>query len=193
MIVRPVVIEPLWQEWEDIKAQIQKPRTSEVRKKALLGGFLERLKGFRVLDPACGSGNFLYLALLALKDLEHRVNLEAEAMGLGRQFPSVGPEAVKGIELNPYAAELARVTIWIGEIQWMRKNGFDLNRQPILKPLNNIECRDALLNEDNTEATCLLVGGFVGCPKLQEKLRFCALVEAELPACLLAELLENRL
>ncbi|WP_051328556.1 class I SAM-dependent DNA methyltransferase [Geminicoccus roseus] len=153
MIVRPVVIEPLWQEWEDIKAQIQKPRTSEVRKKALLGGFLERLKGFRVLDPACGSGNFLYLALLALKDLEHRVNLEAEAMGLGRQFPSVGPEAVKGIELNPYAAELARVTIWIGEIQWMRKNGFDLNRQPILKPLNNIECRDALLNEDNTEAT----------------------------------------
>jgi SAM-dependent methyltransferase len=65
---------------------------------------------FRVLDPACGSGNFLYLALLSLKDLEHRVSLEGEALGLGRQFPTVGPEAVLGIELNPYAAELARVT-----------------------------------------------------------------------------------
>ena len=57
-----------------------------------------------------------------------------------------------GIEINPYAAELARVTIWIGEIQWMRRNGFDLGRDPILKPLDTIECRDAILNEDGTEA-----------------------------------------
>lgn len=152
MIVRPVIIEPLWREWEGIKAQIEKPKTPEKKKRALLGGFLERLRGFRVLDPACGSGNFLYLALLALKDIEHRVNLEAEAMGLGRQFPSVGPEVVQGIELNQYAAELARVTIWIGEIQWMRKNGFDISKQPILKPLKNIENRDALLNADGTKS-----------------------------------------
>lgn len=152
MIVRPVVTEPLWREWEQVKARIEKPRTSDKKKRELLGGFLERLRGFRVLDPACGSGNFLYLALLALKDLEHRVNLEGEAMGLGRQFPTVGPEVVQGIEINPYAAELARVTIWIGEIQWMRKNGFDISRKPILKPLKNIENRDALLNPDGTEA-----------------------------------------
>jgi type II restriction/modification system DNA methylase subunit YeeA len=107
--------------------------------------FLDRLAGFRVLDPACGSGNFLYLALRALKDLEHAVILEAEALGLPRPFPRVGPEAVQGIELNPYAAELARVTVWIGEIQWMLSHGFDLDRNPILKPLGNIENRDAVL------------------------------------------------
>ncbi|ACM31125.1 class I SAM-dependent DNA methyltransferase [Rhizobium rhizogenes] len=152
MIVRPVILEPLWQEWETVKATIEKPRTSEKRRRDLLGGFLERLRQFRVLDPACGSGNFLYLALLGLKDLEHRVNLEAEAMGFGRQFPTVGPQGVGGIELNPYAAELARVTVWIGEIQWMRKNGFDVERKPILRPLDNIQCRDALLNKDGTEA-----------------------------------------
>ncbi len=73
-------------------------------------------------------------------------------MGLGRQFPSIGPDCVKGIEINPYAAELARVTVWIGEIQWMRRNGFDLARKPILRPLDTIECRDAVLNPDGTEA-----------------------------------------
>lgn len=78
-----------------------------------------------MLDPACGSGNFLYLALQTLKDLEHQTILEAETLGLPRQFPSVGPEAVHGIELNPYAAELARVTVWIGEIQWMIQHGYD--------------------------------------------------------------------
>lgn len=176
MIVRPVIIEPLWREWEAVKAQIEKPRTGDKKRRQLLGGFFERLRGYRVLDPACGSGNFLYLALLALKDIEHRVNLEAEAMGLGRQFPTVGPEVVRGIELNPYAAELARVTIWIGEIQWMRKNGFDISKNPILKPLKNIENRDALLNEDGSEAVWpkadVIVGNppFLGNKKLNGKL-----------------------
>jgi type II restriction/modification system DNA methylase subunit YeeA len=89
---------------------------------------------------------------LALKDIEHRVAIEAEMLGLAREFPRIGPEAVKGIEINPYAAELARVTVWIGEIQWMRRNGFDVGRNPILKPLDTIECRDAILNEDGSEA-----------------------------------------
>ena len=104
-----------------------------------------------MLDPACGSGNFLYLALHALHDLEHRVQLEAEAMGLERAFPSVGPANVKGIEVNAYAAELARVSVWIGEIQWMRRNGFPGSRQPILDPLETIECRDAILTPDGAE------------------------------------------
>lgn len=176
MIVRPVVIEPLVNEWEVIKAQILKARTSEKRKRELLNGFLERLRNFRVLDPACGSGNFLYLALLALKDLEHRINLEGEALGLGRQFPTVGPEVVQGIELNPYAAELARVTVWIGEIQWMRKNGFDVGKRPILRPLHNIANRDALINDNGTEAVWpfadVIVGNppFLGSRKMQPEL-----------------------
>ena len=104
-----------------------------------------------MLDPACGSGNFLYLALHALKDLEHRVQLEAEALGLEREFPAIGPANVKGIEINAYAAELARVSVWIGEIQWMRRNGFNESRDPILKPLDTIECRDAILTPEGEE------------------------------------------
>ena len=58
---------------------------------------------------------------------------------------------MKGIELNPYAAELARVSVWIGEIQWMRRHGFREDRNPILKPLDTIECRDAVLTPDGRE------------------------------------------
>ena len=99
--------------------------------------FLARLRAFRVLDPACGSGNFLYLALVELKNIERRVAIEGELFGFPPSFPSIGPEALLGIEINPYAAELARVSVWIGEIQWMRRNGFDIGRQPILKPLEH--------------------------------------------------------
>ena len=77
--------------------------------------------------------------------------MEAEALGLQRAFPAIGPANVKGIEINAYAAELARVSVWIGEIQWMRRNGFDESRDPILKPLDTIECRDAILMPEGEE------------------------------------------
>ena len=77
--------------------------------------------------------------------------MEAEALGLEREFPTIGPANVKGIEINPYAAELARVSVWIGEIQWMRRNGFNESRDPILKPLDTIECRDAILTPEGRE------------------------------------------
>ncbi len=146
-LINPVIREPLLAEWEAVKAEIQKDKTKgRAKAQKAYVGFLERLRLFRVLDPACGSGNFLYLALQTLKDLEHQTILEAETLGLPRQFPSVGPEAVHGLELNPYAAELARVTVWIGEIQWMLQHGLDLNRNPVLRPLDTIEQRDALLS-----------------------------------------------
>ena len=126
--------------------------------------FLNRLRAFTVLDPACGSGNFLYLALQSLKDLEHRVQLEAEALGFQRAFPEIGPANVKGIEVNPYAAELARVSVWIGEIQWMRRNGFSEARDPILKPLDTIECRDAILTPDSTEPDWPVADVVIGNP-----------------------------
>ena len=163
-IVDPVVIRPLLAEWTAEKdgiatdLKLANTATSETRSQELRNraerryrAFLDRLRAFRVLDPACGSGNFLYMALQALKDLEHRVQLEAEALGLQREFPQIGPANVKGIEINSYAAELARVSVWIGEIQWMRRNGFSEDRDPILKPLETIECRDAILTEDGTE------------------------------------------
>ena len=164
LIVEPVIIRPWLTEWETVKAEIaavlkkaetaKSPATRTRRRgeaERLLSAFLHRLRSFTVLDPACGSGNFLYLALHALKDLEHRVQLEAEALGLEREFPVIGPANVKGIEINPYAAELARVSIWIGEIQWMRRNGFNESRDPILKPLDTIECRDAILTPEGRE------------------------------------------
>ncbi|MEP9398118.1 DNA methyltransferase [Mesorhizobium sp. KR2-14] len=157
MIINPVIVEPLTAEWEKAKAEIAALMDKATSSKggtatkarnqaqAIFDAHLKRLADFRVLDPACGSGNFLYLALRALKDLEHKAQVEAEALGLPRGFPRIGPEVVKGIEINPYAAELARVSIWIGEIQWMLKNGFAASADPILKPLETIECRDALM------------------------------------------------
>lgn len=171
MIVRPVIIEPLEAEWAEALARINAlvksapKRTSErlltpaergkaarmlAKATGIHSAFIERLANFRVLDPACGSGNFLFVALKALKDIEHRANLDAEALGLPRGFPRVGPECVLGIELNPYAAELARVSVWIGEIQWMRRNGFDSAKNPVLRPLKTIQRRDAIINPDGT-------------------------------------------
>lgn len=158
-IVRPVVIEPWLREWEQEKAALEsmlgksKTKTKVARPIAnRFNQFLDRLRHFTVLDPACGSGNFLYLALRALKDIEKRVLIEGEGLGLGRQFPAIGPKNVKGIELNTYAAELARITIWIGEIQWMIQNGYGANRNPILQPLQQIENRDAVLAGDGRPA-----------------------------------------
>ena len=164
LLVEPVVIRPWLAAWDTAKAeiaaaldQVEAAKSPAGRTKQLNAAerryraFLNRLRAFTVLDPACGSGNFLYLALQALKDLEHRVQLEAEALGFQRAFPEIGPANVKGLEINPYAAELARVSVWIGEIQWMRRNGFYESRDPILKPLDTIECRDAILTPDSAE------------------------------------------
>jgi type II restriction/modification system DNA methylase subunit YeeA len=176
-IVEPTIIQPWLAKWEAAKAGISKAlgkalsasgkATQTKARNAALGlymSFLDELRAFRVLDPACGSGNFLYVALRALKDLEHRAGLEAEAMGLQREFPRTGPENVFGIELNPYAAELARVTVWVGEIQWMRRNGFSVPSHPVLRPLSNIECRDAVLDPSGNPAPWPQVDVIIGNP-----------------------------
>ena len=110
--------------------------------------FIDRLCAVRILDPACGSGNFLYLALQGVKDIEWRSILDCETLGLGMAVPRVGPEILHGIEINPFAAELARTTIWIGDIQWRVKNAIHHHPSPLLRKLNSIECRDALLAPD---------------------------------------------
>lgn len=158
-LIRPVVEAPLLAEWEPVKAAIaERMKKYEAGGKgsqiayndarALLIGFLDRLKSYRVLDPACGSGNFLYLSLKSLKDIEHKARLEAETLGLQRELDiGVSPANVMGIELNPYAAELARITVWIGEIQWMIGHGYRCRENPILSSLDHIENRDAIIGE----------------------------------------------
>ena len=176
-LVEPVVIRPLLAEWEREKAAVAaeleraeaaRSRAARMKRRNEAGrryrAFLTRLQEFTVLDPACGSGNFLYLALQALKDLEHRVQIEAETLGFERTFPEVSPANVKGIEVSPYAAELARVSVWIGEIQWMRRNGSAEGRNPILKPLDTIECRDAILRPDDREAEWPVADVVIGNP-----------------------------
>ncbi|MEI8159156.1 MAG: DNA methyltransferase, partial [Burkholderiales bacterium] len=154
-IVEPVLTRPLLQKWELLAQEIRGLQAKSTKKgdkhyKAAQAKFvlwLEHLKDYRVLDPACGSGNFLFLGLKALKDIEHKSHLDAAAMGLDRQADLVtGPHNVLGIELNEYAAELARVTVWIGELQWRIEHGYDFKTNPVLEPLDHIECRDALLS-----------------------------------------------
>lgn len=142
-LIEPVILRPLRAEWAETKKKIAKAKNG-ARAKLYLE-FRERLDKVRVLDPACGSGNFLYLALTCLKDFDQAVLDDAKALGLPDDKQRIGPDCVLGIEINPYAAELARTTIWIGELQWQLRRGFKVERRPILDTLDTIECRDALL------------------------------------------------
>lgn len=126
-VVEPVVLVPLRREFEDMQSRVGAllergavPTTTKGKIKTQskpvkeFQTFLERLRAVKVLDPACGSGNFLYVALRSLKDLEREAILWGSQTFGVTEFPRVGPQNVLGIELNEYAAELARVTIWIG-------------------------------------------------------------------------------
>ncbi|HAF81924.1 MAG TPA: class I SAM-dependent DNA methyltransferase [Brevundimonas sp.] len=146
--------------------QAEKDRTLALnRARDRLEAFLQRLSAYRVLDPACGSGNFLYVALHALKDIELKALIEAERLtGLQSPGPRVTLDAVRGIEIEPYAAELARVTLWIGDLQWSLKNGYRNWPKPILAKLDQIENRDALLNPDGSEAEWPTVDAIIGNP-----------------------------
>lgn len=168
-VIDPVVTRPLNQEWTTRKARISdllsgkiqpplKKPGSKTKKTPIQaaederGAMLDRLSSLKILDPACGSGNFLYLALQAVKDLELRVITECEELGLGIQIPLVGPEILYGIEVNKFAAELARTTIWIGHIQWGIRNSFYEKPSPILKKLDNIQRMDAIIDDNGQPA-----------------------------------------
>lgn len=132
---------------------------------ALYRAFLLRLGSFRILDPACGSGNFLYLALKAIRDVEKRAQVGAQEFGLQAETTlQTGPHNILGLEVNEFAAELARVTVWIGDIQWCRQNSWQHSLNPILKPLDGIEHRDALLNTDGSKAAWPKADVIVGNP-----------------------------
>ncbi|MBI4027402.1 MAG: class I SAM-dependent DNA methyltransferase, partial [Verrucomicrobia bacterium] len=118
----------------------------------ILHNFLTRLAGAKVLDPACGSGNFLYVTLQKLKDLEKEVILYSMESGIGGFLPQVGPWQLYGIEINPYAYELAQMTVWIGYLQWTRANGFAITQTPILRPMEgNFFCMDAIFDPNGKE------------------------------------------
>ncbi len=156
-IVDPVVMRPLEAEWTEVKTQIgvlaataraKGPKAREwVEADALRTRFIDRLAGLRILDPACGSGNFLYMALQRVKDLEFRVDNECEKLGLKSTAPRVGPEILHGIEINRLAVEIARAAIWIGDIQWSLRHALYTRPEPVLRRLEQIECADAVLKQ----------------------------------------------
>lgn len=160
LIVEPVLMAPLRREWETLKtdslahkAQAESLADSKKRAKALEGvrarliEFSDKIAATRVLDPACGSGNFLYVSLQLLLDLQHEVINFSDELGLGRFFISVSPRQLYGIETNEYAHELAQVTIWIGFIQWMISHGYG-HSEPVLQTMDNIRHMDAILAFD---------------------------------------------
>ncbi|BDI07398.1 DNA methyltransferase [Sphaerotilus microaerophilus] len=113
-----------------------------------------------MLDPACGSGNFLYVTLEHLKRLEAEVLDALAALGdtqsrLGLEGETVTLQQFLGIELNPRAAALAELVLWIGWLQWqIRSFGNQSVAEPVVHDYRNIECRDAVLAWDAQEPAC---------------------------------------
>jgi hypothetical protein len=192
-LVLPTVIEPLREEWNDAHAAalIKAAETSEIEQSIaalparakeeknlaqrvretraeaikIIQDFHHRLCTVRVLDPACGSGNFLYVTLEHLKRLEGEVLNALDELGFrqtglalgGERADAMGGETVDphqllGIELNPRAAAIAEVVLWIGYLQWHYRTRGDVNPpQPVVRDFRNIENRDAVLAYDSVE------------------------------------------
>jgi type II restriction/modification system DNA methylase subunit YeeA len=165
LIVEPVLMAPLRRRWDEVQREAReraaqrdvasnaKARDSQQRKlRDALTGFARELASVQVLDPACGSGNFLYVALRQLLDLWKQVSLLGAELGLSMLTPMQGsaphPAQLHGIEINPYAHELAQATIWIGYLQWLHENGFGVPGDPVLKPLQTVLQMDAILARD---------------------------------------------
>ncbi|MEG4229863.1 class I SAM-dependent DNA methyltransferase [Microcoleus sp. N9_B2] len=164
-LVKPVVMEPLGDRWIAVQAEVKQllnageaEPTANQRKKAIavLEAFLTELQQVKILDPACGSGNFLYVTLDLLKGLESEVLRRLEdvtgAAQLRLDINQVNPSQFLGIEINPRAAAIADLVIWIGYLQWhFRRFGDIPPIEPVLREYNNIECRDAVLAYDAIE------------------------------------------
>jgi SAM-dependent methyltransferase len=158
-LVLPTIVEPLREDWKNAQAAALVLAGEGKLKEAQqqVRDFLRHLCEVRVLDPACGSGNFLYVTLEHLKRLEGEILNQLDELGdtqgrLDLQGVSVDPHQLLGIELNPRAAEIAEMVLWIGYLQWhFRTRGQVMPPQPVLKDFHNIECRDAVLAYDRME------------------------------------------
>ncbi len=195
LVVEPVLMAPLRRRWAEVQAEAgalaqrrdavkgQKRANLDKQLQNLLVDFSLELARVRVLDPACGSGNFLYLALLSLLDLWKEVYNRMLALGLTGMQPLPGlapsPGQLYGIEINEYAHELAQATIAIGYIQWLRNNGFGHPPEPILQPLQTVRRMDAILEAAGAEvqepewpAVDVIIGNppFLGDKKMRSEL-----------------------
>ena len=170
-LVKPTIEEPLRQDWDVVQTQVRKlvaeaeEAKTEKAKSDKTRAAIDAVKAFhqklcktRVLDPACGSGNFLYVTLDLFKRLEGEVLAALESLGekqtlLHLETVRVTPEQFHGIEIKPWAKEIAELVLWIGYLQWhFRMYGKNLPvPEPVLRDYKNIECRDAVLAYDSEE------------------------------------------
>jgi hypothetical protein len=165
-LVTPTIMEPLREDWRDVQTAVQRlaadGKDEDARK--LVKNFHAKLCEIRVLDPACGSGNFLYVALEMMKRLEGEVTSLLEELGETQSsFITVDPHQFLGIELNPWAANVAELVLWIGYLQWhYRTHGQAAPSEPVLRDFKNIRNGDAVvewsgrtprMNEDGAPVT----------------------------------------
>lgn len=159
-LVGPTIMEPLRDDWKGVQAAATEAAEAGDRDGArkVVETFHTRLAQTKVLDPACGTGNFLYVAMARMKELEGEVLELLEALGDERYLAELGshtitPENFLGIEINPRAAAIAQLVLWIGYLQWhFRVNGEDrMPEAPVLRDVRTIECRDALIDWDRKE------------------------------------------
>jgi len=168
-LVRPTIEEPMREEWDTVRAQVLQLSGKEAEALALVKCFHKRLCEVRILDPACGSGNFLYVTMDVLKRLESEVlrtmtDLGAKMVSFGYEGHTVIPDQFQGLEIKPWAKEIADLVLWIGYLQWeLRTSTSPVIPEPILHDYRNIECRDALLVHDGTE----IVTNDHGTPKVE--------------------------
>ena len=156
LVVDPVVMEPLRREWDAVRQDVSNLLAEEDRNTSYvrLRAFQQRLFEVHVLDPACGSGNFLYLALRSLLDFEKTVIDFAAEHGWLDFTPTVKPDQMLGLEISPYAVALARTSLWIGYIQWHQANGFPYTQSPILTPLVTVQQTDSILDLSDPDNPC---------------------------------------
>ena len=158
-LVQPTVLDPLRAEWESVQtaALSEREAGNDAEARRLVSAFVQRLADVRVLDPACGSGNFLYVTLELLKRLEGEVrnvlrDLGEQQVSMGIAGATVTPANMLGIELNPRAAAIAELVLWIGYLRWqIRTTGSTDLGEPLLRDYHNIENRDAVLAYTGTE------------------------------------------
>jgi len=158
-LVAPTLITPLREEWRSVQAAAAMAAEDGDTAKALkiVTAFQKKLCLLRILDPACGTGNFLYVSFELLKRLEAEVLQEEVRYGRGRLFVQgaeahIDPHQFLGLELNPRAARIAEMVLWIGYLQWhYRTHGKTQPSEPIIRAFRNIESRDAILAFDSWE------------------------------------------
>ena len=158
-LVVPTIIEPLKEDWEAVRGDVKEKGERGDAAAALdaVKAFHHKLCTTRVLDPACGTGNFLYVSLELMKRLEGEVLEALDDLGedqarFAMEGETVNPRQFYGLELNERAVPIADLVLWIGYLKWQLKTGgIDSIGEPVLHAYGTIRHQDAVIAYDRQE------------------------------------------